>query len=59
MNRNIKDVLAHLHQWHVMMIGWYDCGMKGEKPDIPAKEIPGRPHRNLVGKFAMNIRIQI
>jgi hypothetical protein len=21
MNRNIRDVLAHLHQWHVMMIG--------------------------------------
>lgn len=37
MNRNIRDVLAHLHQWHMMMIGWYDCGMKGEKPDIPAK----------------------
>jgi hypothetical protein len=37
MNRNIRDVLTHLHHWHVMMIDWYTAGMKGEKPDIPAK----------------------
>lgn len=23
MNRNIRDVLAHLHHWHLMMIDWY------------------------------------
>jgi len=37
MNRNIKDVLAHLHHWHVLMKQWYDTGMKGQKPDMPAK----------------------
>lgn len=37
LNRNIKDVLAHLHEWHVMMLGWYKVGMKGEKPDMPTK----------------------
>lgn len=37
MNRNIRDVLAHLHHWHLMMLDWYKVGMKGEKPDIPAK----------------------
>ena len=37
LNRNIKDVLAHLHQWHLMMLEWYKIGMKGEKPDMPAK----------------------
>lgn len=37
MNRNIRDVLTHLHHWHLMMKDWYDLGMKGEKPDIPAK----------------------
>lgn len=37
MNRNIRDVLAHLHAWHVLMLDWYAVGMKGEKPDIPAK----------------------
>jgi hypothetical protein len=37
LNRNIRDVLAHLYHWHLMMQDWYEVGMKGEKPDIPAK----------------------
>jgi hypothetical protein len=37
MNRNIRDVLTHLHHWHLMMKEWYDVGMTGAKPDIPAK----------------------
>ena len=37
LNRNIRDVLGHLHEWHLMMLGWYDIGMSGEKPDMPAK----------------------
>lgn len=37
LNRNIKDVLAHLHKWHLMMLEWYKIGMSGEKPDMPAK----------------------
>ncbi|WP_428236249.1 ClbS/DfsB family four-helix bundle protein [Gracilimonas sp.] len=37
MNRNIRDVLAHLHHWHLMMLDWYEVGMKGEKPEMPAK----------------------
>jgi len=37
MNRNIRDVLMHLHHWHLMMFDWYAAGMKGEKPDMPAK----------------------
>ncbi|MBR9923083.1 MAG: ClbS/DfsB family four-helix bundle protein [Bacteroidetes bacterium] len=37
MNRNIRDVLMHLHHWHIMMIDWYQIGMKGGKPDMPAK----------------------
>ncbi len=37
MNRNIRDVLAHLHHWHLMFLDWYAVGMKGEKPDMPAK----------------------
>lgn len=38
MNRNIRDVLAHLHHWHLMMLDWYEVGMKGEKPEMPAKD---------------------
>lgn len=37
MNRNIRDVLAHLHHWHLMMLDWYSVGMKGGIPDMPAK----------------------
>lgn len=37
MNRNIRDVLAHLHHWHLLMLNWYEVGMSGEKPDMPAK----------------------
>ncbi len=37
MNRNIRDVLAHLHKWHLMMSEWYTIGMNGDKPEIPAK----------------------
>ncbi len=37
LNRNIRDVLMHLHHWHLMMMNWYSIGMKGGKPEMPAK----------------------
>ena len=37
MNRNIRDVLAHLHAWHLMLLDWYETGMKGQKPVMPAQ----------------------
>lgn len=37
MNRNIRDVLMHLHHWHEMLMKWYEVGMKGEKPAMPAE----------------------
>jgi hypothetical protein len=37
MNRNFRDVLAHLHHWHLMMLEWYQAGMTGAKPDMPAQ----------------------
>jgi len=37
MNRNIRDVLGHLHHWHVLLLHWYAVGMKGSKPEMPAK----------------------
>ena len=36
MNRNIRDVLGHLHQWHVLFLEWYATGMAGKKPVMPA-----------------------
>ncbi|MBL4707891.1 MAG: ClbS/DfsB family four-helix bundle protein [Flavobacteriales bacterium] len=37
LNRNVRDVLAHLHHWHLMLFEWYQIGMAGEKPEMPAK----------------------
>lgn len=37
LNRNIRDVFAHLYHWHLMLLNWYEVGMAGQKPDIPAK----------------------
>ena len=37
MNRNIRDVFGHLHHWHLMMVHWYEVGMIGKKPEMPAK----------------------
>ena len=36
LNRNIRDVLAHLYHWHLMMLRWYKEGMQGKQPDMPA-----------------------
>ena len=37
LNRNIRDVITHLHHWHLLMLDWYKVGMSGEKPFMPAK----------------------
>lgn len=38
LNRNIRDVLAHLHHWHIMMLKWHEVGMRGEKPAMPTEK---------------------
>jgi len=30
-------VAAHLYHWHLMFLNWYEVGMRGEKPIIPAE----------------------
>jgi len=37
LNRNLTDVLAHVHHWHTLMLSWYLIGMKGGKPNMPAE----------------------
>lgn len=37
LNRNIRDILTHLHHWHLMMQKWCEVGFAGEKPAMPAK----------------------
>lgn len=36
-DQNIRDILVHLHHWHLMFLDWYKVGMRGDKPDMPAK----------------------
>jgi hypothetical protein len=43
-DRNVRDVVGHLHEWHLMMLGWYAEGMAGGRPAIPA---PGHTWRTL------------
>ena len=35
MNRNVRDILAHLHYWHLLFLSWYEIGMGGQKPIMP------------------------
>jgi nicotinamidase-related amidase len=34
---SIKDILAHLLEWHRMFMGWYEAGLRGQKPATPAQ----------------------
>ncbi|MFS0782826.1 ClbS/DfsB family four-helix bundle protein [Bacillus sp. 1P06AnD] len=34
--RNIRDVMAHLHEWLVLMENAYEIGMAGKQPELPA-----------------------
>ncbi len=36
LNRNVRDILGHLHHWHLLMLDWYHVGMSGAKPIMPA-----------------------
>ena len=35
-DRNLRDVLAHLYEWHIMVHTWYTVGtVKGLMPQVP------------------------
>lgn len=38
-DKTISDVICHLHEWHQMMKKWYDIGMSGKMPAIPAEDV--------------------
>jgi hypothetical protein len=47
---SVKDVLAHLHAWHLMVLEWHREGMSGGDPAIPAEgftwaDIPALNHQ--------------
>lgn len=35
-DKNFRDVLMHLYEWHVMLERWYREGMDGDIPFMPA-----------------------
>lgn len=35
-DRCVRDVVAHLREWQRMMLTWYDDGMAGRRPVMPA-----------------------
>ncbi len=44
---SVKDVLAHLVGWQQMNLGWYEAGLRGEKPAMPAPGFTWRDIRRL------------
>lgn len=35
-DKNLRDVLVHLYEWHRLMLGWVEANQKGEnKPFLP------------------------
>jgi hypothetical protein len=36
-DRNVRDVVAHLHAWHILLERWYSDGTAGGTPAIPAE----------------------
>jgi hypothetical protein len=32
-----KDHVAHLVEWERLLLGWYDAGLRGESPALPAE----------------------
>ncbi len=36
-DRNVRDVVAHLHAWHILLERWYSEGTTGGSPAIPAE----------------------
>jgi len=39
---SVKDILAHLVEWQQMNLRWYEAGLRGEKPELPAPGITWR-----------------
>lgn len=36
-DKNIRDVLCHLHEWHLMVNRWYEEGRNGGSPAVPGE----------------------
>ncbi|MFK7820522.1 MAG: ClbS/DfsB family four-helix bundle protein [Planctomycetaceae bacterium] len=45
-SRSVKDALAHVYSWHVLLVKWVRDGEKGT-PDLPAKDFKWSQTRDL------------
>lgn len=52
LNRNLRDVLYHLHIWHEMALEWNSASKKNIKPEMPA---PGFTWKTTP---SLNVKIQ-
>lgn len=43
-DKNFRDILMHLYEWHAMLERWYREGMAGDTPSMPA---PGYKWRDI------------
>lgn len=34
---SVKDILGHVISWQQLNLGWYESGMRGESPAVPAE----------------------
>ncbi len=34
--KSVKDILMHLYEWQQMFFVWYETGLRGENPAVPA-----------------------
>jgi hypothetical protein len=32
----VKDIITHLYEWQMMFFRWYEIGLRGEMPEVPA-----------------------
>jgi hypothetical protein len=53
---NVRDLLAHLHEWHQLFFSWWQAGQQGAAPAMPApgykwSETP-RLNRDIQQRFA-------
>ncbi|GGA45420.1 hypothetical protein GCM10011384_38980 [Psychrobacillus lasiicapitis] len=35
-DKNFRDILMHLYEWHAMLERWYREGRDGDSPEMPA-----------------------
>lgn len=46
-DKNFRDVLMHLYEWHAMLERWYREGMDGDIPTMPAPGFKWSPIKQL------------